>query len=187
MLTGKRHWKLILVIILLLGFGGISSLYAESTLSGSILSSVIVSDPTPQVGDEIKVDIIIDVTDVDPPDDSLGSFTGHLKWDPSVIAYKSNSGIKDPFSGIVNSMGDHLIFNGAQAMGAQGSSNVVTITFEAINPGSSDIELEYSAMAAAFTFVDMLPILTIEEGTVQIEEPAINSFLPLILSGNSGS
>jgi hypothetical protein len=42
-------------------------------------------------------------------------------------------------------------------------------------------------MAAAFTFVDMLPILTIEEGTVQIEEPAINSFLPLILSGNSGS
>ncbi|MFN2123531.1 MAG: hypothetical protein ACK2UP_08535 [Candidatus Promineifilaceae bacterium] len=187
MLTGKCHWKLILVIILLLGFGGISSLYAESTLSGSILSSVIVSDPTPQVGDEIKVDIIIDVTDVDPPDDSLGSFTGHLKWDPSVIAYKSNSGIKDPFSGIVNSMGDHLIFNGAQAMGAQGSSNVVTITFEAINPGSSDIELEYSAMAAAFTFVDMLPILTIEEGTVQIEEPAINSFLPLILSGNSGS
>ena len=187
MLTGKCHWKLILVIILLLGFGGISSLYAESAVSGSILSSVIVSDPTPQVGDEIKVDIIIDATDVDSPDDSLGSFTGHLKWDPSIIAYQSDSGIKAGFQGRVNPMGDHMIFNGVQVMGAQGSSNVLTITFEVISLGSSDIELEYSAMAAAFTFVDLLPILTIEEGNVQVEEPAINSFLPLILSGNSGS
>jgi len=181
MFAGRRLVIFIAVIILLLAFSSIATISADSAQSGSILSAVMVSDASPEVGDLIKVDILLDATNVEPPDNNLGSFTGNLTWDPSILAYNSNSGV-DPqlFTGFVNPLGDHLFFNGINANGVQGSNVILTITFEVIGTGTSDLDLGYSAMSAAYTFVNLLPILTVQDGQVQVGGSDFEVFLPLI-------
>jgi hypothetical protein len=123
------------------------------------------------MGEEIEVVISIDVTDVDAPDGALGSFSGSLDWNPAVLAYDSHSGILAGFSGVVNdarASSGHLIFNGANASGATGNITVLNITLDVVGAGSGDLDLEYSAMAAAYTFEDLLPLLTVYDGHVQV-------------------
>ena len=183
MLTGRRLVIFIAAIILLLAFSGIATISADSAQSGTILSAVVVSNAAPEVGDLIKVEILLDASNVEPPDNNLGSFTGNLTWDPSILAYNSDSGIDpDLFTGFVNPLplGDHLIFNGANATGVQGSNVVLTITFEVIGTGTCDLDLGYSAMSAAYTFANLLPILTVQDGQVQVGESGFEAFLPLI-------
>jgi len=181
MLTGRRLVIFIAAIILLLAFSGIATISADTAQSGTILSAVIVSNDSPEVGDLIKVDILIDASNVEPPDNNLGSFSGNLTWDPSILAYNSDSGV-DPalFTGFVNPLGDHLYFNGINATGVQGSNVVLTITFEVIGTGTCDLDLGYSAMSAAYTFVNLLPILTVQDGQVQVGGSDFEVFLPLI-------
>ena len=181
MFAGRRLVIFIAVIILLLAFSSIATISADTAQSGTILSAVIVSNDSPEVGDLIKVDILLDATNVEPPDNNLGSFSGNLTWDPSILAYNSDSGV-DPalFTGFVNPLGDHLIFNGANATGVQGSNVVLTITFEVIGTGTCDLDMGYSAMSAAYTFANLLPILTVQDGQVQVGESGFEAFLPLI-------
>jgi hypothetical protein len=87
------------------------------------------------------------------------------------IAYDGDSGILAGFSGVVNdarASSGHLIFNGANASGATGNITVLNITFDVVGSGSSDLDLDYSAMAAAHTFEDLLPLLTVYDGHVQV-------------------
>jgi hypothetical protein len=143
--------------------------FEESVASGSATSSAVPSDATPTVGAQIDVDISIDVTNVDAPDDALGSFTGSLDWDPDVLAYNSNSGLLAGFTGAINTAAvgtGHIAFNGLNAYGPTGNTMVFTIIFDVIGAGTSDLDLEYSAMAAAYTFVDLTPILTVNDGSV---------------------
>jgi len=72
---------------------------------------------------------------VNAPDNALGSFTGTLDWNPSVLDYSSNTGIGAGFTGIVNAnnaAAGHLIFNGAKPTGTTGAFTVVTITFNVV-------------------------------------------------------
>jgi hypothetical protein len=169
-LHGLRQGSIAIVVLLvLIGLAcGRAPLYAQS---GSATSSAIPSSTTPSVGEQIEVAISIDVTDVDAPDEALGSFSGSLDWDPAVLAYDDNSGILAGFTGVVNdgqASSGHLIYNGAKATGATGSVTVLTITFDVVGSGSSPLDLNYSAMAAAHTFKDLLPLLTIQDGQVEV-------------------
>jgi uncharacterized repeat protein (TIGR02543 family) len=142
--------------------------------SGSATSSAIPSNATPSIGQQIVVTISIDVSGVNLPDNALGSFTGSLDWNPSVLTYNSNSGLLAGFTGAVNvsqvSSG-HIVFNGANASGATGNVTILRITFDVVGTGSSDLNLEYSAMAAAVTFGNLLPILTVSDGYVEVSQP----------------
>lgn len=165
---GRRHRMSIALFVLIgLTMGG-APLYAQS---GTATSSAIPSNATPGIGEQIEVDVSIDVTGLDAPDDALGSFTGTLDWDPAVLAYAGNSGVLAGFSGVVNDAqvsSGHLTFNGAKATGATGNLMVLSITFDVVGAGSTDLDLEYSAMSAAYTFRDLLPLLTVTDGHVQV-------------------
>jgi hypothetical protein len=175
-------WHLLLLVILsMLGIMMFASSSQVSAQSGSVASSAVVSNNTPAVGDQITVDINIDVTNVDAPDDALGSFTASLDWDPAVLAYDSDSGILAGFTGVINPSSDQIVFNGAKPVGATGNNLVLTITFDVIGAGISDLDLEYSAMAAAFTFADLLPLLFVNDDYVQVSSTKYGLFMPVVL------
>ena len=170
-LINKLRVLLLLMVVLLL----LNSVMIGSTpvfaVSGSATSSAIPSDETPSVGDQIQVDIEIDVSGVNPPDEELGSFTGSLDWNPDVLDYNS-SVLLDGFAGGVINKDDvgtgSIAFSSAYASGAPGNTTVFSITFDVVAPGVSDLDLDISAMAAAGTFQSLLPILTVHDGLVSI-------------------
>lgn len=141
----------------------------------SVVSSVLPPDTTINEGENLLVRIHFDMTGMNPPDHNLGSFTGNLTWNPAVLQYVSNSGILSGFTGFVNDLNaanGTIIFNGAKALGQAGTFVVLELTFTAANvatTASTTIDLNYTAMAAAFTFTNLLPFLTINDATVTVE------------------
>ncbi|MDH4136049.1 MAG: dockerin type I domain-containing protein, partial [Anaerolineae bacterium] len=141
------------------------------TVSGNVASAATPSDTAPTAGEEVVVTINIDMSGVAAPNSALGSFTGSLAWDPAVLAYNSYSGPLAGFTGAVNTADvgiGQISFNGANATGATGDVEVFEFTFHAVGAGTSTLNLEYSAMAAATTFTNLLPLLTITDGQVVV-------------------
>jgi aspartate 1-decarboxylase len=166
-----RKWRLLLVVSLVL-CGMLMGSFQSLAQTGSATSSAVPSDAAPSIGDQITVDINIDVSGVDPDDNALGSYTGSLAWNTSVLAYNSHSGAPPTgFTGNVNTANvgsGSIVFNGANASGATGNTVIIQITFDVVGAGVSALDLEYSAMAAAGTFANLLGILTVTDGQVDV-------------------
>jgi hypothetical protein len=166
--TGSSlQWRLLLIVALIFSSLTLRSAPVLAALSGLVTSAASPSNAAPSIGQQITVTINIDMSGANSPDNYLGSFTGTLDWSTSVLSYSSNSGIQGGFTGNVNSSGagsGHLVFNGANASGATGNIIVLTITFNVVGAGTSVLHLAYSAMAAATTFANLLPILTVTDG-----------------------
>ena len=169
-LHSLRHWLRATAVIVLL-----SALIISSTLTfaqnGNATSSVVPSNATPDVGEQITAIISIDVTGVVPPNNALGSFTATLDWNPAVLEYDGNSGILAGFSGAINETqisSGRLVFNGVNMTGSTGSFAVLEVTFDVGGSGSSELNLEFSAMSSAYTFKNLLPLLTVYDGSVQV-------------------
>ena len=178
------HWRLLLVAALVLN-GAMSGIASALALpSGSATSAATPSNASPNIGETITVTISIDMTGVAAPDNKLGSFSGTFDWNPAVLAYASDSGILGGFTGVVNTSSagtGHIILNGANASGATGNITVLTITFDVLDSGTSPLDLAYTAMAAAFTYADLLPILTITDGQVVVSPPTPTPTLTPVL------
>ena len=164
------HLRLLLVIALVLG-SLIVGRVPISAQTGTVVSNATPSDATPAVGNTITVTVNIDMTGVDAPDNKLGSFTGTLAWNTDVLSYQS-AALQGVFAGGVindtNVGAGQLTFNSAYAAGATGNINVLIVTFNVAAAGSSTLDLEYSAMAAATTFANLLPMLTVNDGQVEV-------------------
>ncbi len=138
---------------------------------GQVVAEAVPSDATPARGETITVDINIDVSGTNPAK-LLGSFTGTLKWDREFIRYVGHSGTKAPFTGVVNVMDaggtGTISFNGANPNGAAGKSNVLTVTFTATSPNGVSVvlDLEFTAMLAALDFTNLMPLLTVNDGSI---------------------
>ncbi len=167
------HSKRLLSTMLVLMFAlelawGVSPTRAQ----GVVVAEAVPSDPSPAAGSTITVDINIDVSGTNPAR-KLGSFTGSLQWNLEAVKYVSHSGVKAPFTGVVNDQNTasgKLSFNGAYPSGASGKSNVLTVTF--IVNGPNIMDLDFTAMLAAVDFTDLMPILTINDAsfTTAIDE-----------------
>ena len=168
LIHGVHRWNLLIVILLVLGSVTMGHLPAFAQ-TGSASSSVIPSNITAVIGEQISVEIGIDVSAVASPDHALGGFSGSLAWDPAVLAYDGNSGVLAGFIGVVNVLPGQVIFNGINTGGTDGNVIVFRLTFDVIGPGSSILDLDYRTMAAASTFQSLLPLLTINDGYVQVQ------------------
>jgi len=152
----------VLVLLLVFCVPGMAS-----AASDVVTSAASPSNGAPSVGDTIEVTININMTGA--PGAALGSFDCTLDWDPAVLSYDSDSGVPDNFTGVVNAGNTgtgKFIFNGANPTGATGDIVVMTITFNVVGAGTTALDLNYSSMAAASTFVSLLPNLTINDGSV---------------------
>jgi len=114
--------------------GSNNNIFAQS---GSASAETVPSDSAATAGGNIDVDIIIDVSGVQAPDNLLGSFDGVLIWDATILNYQSNSGSLAGFTGVVNTDSialGKLIFNGANATGVGGRITVLMVSFSVVIP-----------------------------------------------------
>ncbi len=144
----------------------------ESTANGQVVGSVNSPATVPQGGAFIA-GVEVDMTNMPAPDALLGSFTATLTWDPACISYTGNSGILSGFTGFVNdgNAGNGvLVFNGAKATGQGGVVDILNVNFQAIGPVGSNccLNLQFSAMAAAVSFTNLLPFLTVNGSCIDI-------------------
>ena len=161
--------------------GSNNNIFAQS---GSASAEAVPSDSAATAGGNIDVEIIIDVSGVQAPDNLLGSFDGVLIWDATILNYQSNSGSLAGFTGVVNTDSialGKLIFNGANATGAGGRITVLMVSFSVLRTDfeSMELNLQFDAMAAAITFANLLPILNIDNGVItDVTENTTSDRLP---------
>ena len=158
------------IILLFSGiiFSFTAAVFAQGMVKAEASPSATMAAPSAT----ITVNIDIDVSPTIPAQ-VLGSFSGTLKWNAAVLSFTTHSGLKVGFTGVVgtsNTATGQLNFNGANVTGGAGKLNVLTLTFNVIgaNGSSSALDLDFSAMAAALTFVNLMPLLTVTDGAVTI-------------------
>jgi hypothetical protein len=143
------------------------SAVAVSAVPASRLSAwPAVSNLTPRVGQQIVVTVWVDTGS-----ELLGSYTGQLNWDPAVLRYDSNTGAPEGFVSVVNAKNagsGRIVFAGANVNGVAGRIVPIIVTFTALKRGSSVLDLNFTAMAAAQTFGDLLPRLRVRDGAVAV-------------------
>ena len=127
-------------------------------------------------GNQIVVPIDIDMSGVDSPNEKLGSYTGTLNWDQTLLEYVgytggTTSGWGSPTVNESDVSNGHLSFGHANASGTAGSINIINVTFNVIGSVGQNgiIDLGFSAMASAISFVDLIPFLTIEDCNYTID------------------
>ena len=161
--VGTKCLNVLVVMLFILGIvlNGVAPVLAQT---GAIAAAATASDTAPDVGDTITVSINIDMTGTP---ELLGSYTGSFSWDPAVLSYVSYSGAPPTgFTGVVNvgSVGAGTItFNGANASGGSGNLIVLVVTFNVLAAGSAELDLAFTVMAAALTFANLVPILSVSE------------------------
>lgn len=154
-----------------------SASFAEN-LSGSVSAAVNSCLANMPQNCHITIDLTVDLTTTLPVE-RLGSFTGSLQWDPTKLNYESNSGLLAGFTGAVNTSNistGRLTFNGASPNGAGNVVTVLEVTFKVTGPVGSNglLDLNFSAMAAAATFTNLLPTLSVSDCNFTISAPGLS-------------
>jgi len=149
-------------------------LLSTSNASAQTISAFINPDSTTAVpGDLVSVLIVIDMSEYDQ---LLGSFTGSLSWNPAVLEYQSNSGLLSGYTGLVSDANavtsGQIFFNGVNITGKDGEIEILEITFK-VGLAGTTLDLDFSAMAAAFTFTDLLPELLVTDAEIIIDDTII--------------
>jgi hypothetical protein len=142
-------------------------------VQGQAIAALLPADSIGTIGEIITAAIIVDMSGVSPPNELLGSFSGGLNWDPTILRFVNHTGPLSGFAGLVNSdnaSAGVVTFSAANAVGAGERFNIVNITYEVVGEEGSktQINLEFTAMAAAVTFNDLLPVLTVSDSTVEV-------------------
>jgi hypothetical protein len=153
------------IFTILLGAGILLS-GASRAVSQNVIASAVPSKAKPDVGEIITVAIVVDVS---ATPHLLGGFSGTLNWDPSLLNYQANSGLQSGYTGAVNdanASAGQFVFNGAKPSGTAGIITVLNLTFRFDGPSDVTLNLAFSAMSAALTFTELLPILIVNNGLI---------------------
>lgn len=143
---------------------------------GTVVGEVSCPTSAPQ-NCPITTSVTVDMSGSPAPDDLLGSFTATLSYDPTLLDFTSHSGILSGFTGVVNvdEVNGIITFNGANPAGVGGVVALLDVNFDVIGAAGSSalLDLNFSAMAAAITFTDLLPGLTVNDCSVGITTPGL--------------
>ena len=128
----------------------------------------------------IEVPVVIDVTNAAK---ELGSYTALLSWDPAKLEFIGHSGgLSDGFNAAVinenRTERGSLRFADANPNGAVNAVNVLNIRFRVLKAegAASSIALNFTAMAAAKTFEDMLPMVEYQNAANLSVEPVPEAY-----------
>ncbi|MBD3291080.1 hypothetical protein GF337_19890, partial [candidate division KSB1 bacterium] len=131
--------------------------------AGQIKVSATPHSSISQKGEHITIAVDIDISALP---EKLGSFTAQMRWDVHMLKYVNYSlgnahGFQAPVVNADHSADGELTFAAANPKGATGKVNVLNIIFEVNNTEVADcgMNLEFTAMAAAYTFTDLLPFI----------------------------
>ncbi|RQW08828.1 hypothetical protein EH222_05035, partial [candidate division KSB1 bacterium] len=169
-MRGKNlfQFAIVLVTLLTMAFGLNGQAYAQS-----VVSSATPSDTSPAIDEQITVAVNINMTGASGK--LLGSYSASLAWNAAIFEYVSYAGGAAPFNtptvNTSNTASGRITFSAAAPSGASGNINILTVTLRAKASGTSTFDLNYTAMAAAMTFENLLPYLTINDGSATVGNP----------------
>jgi len=152
-----------------------SLLKEGQTVSASALANVSQA----AANQVITVPVVIDMAQYPG---KLGSFTAELSWNPAELQFRgyrggNSAGFEAPVVNDLKASQGQLIFANANPHGGEGAVNVLNVEFRALSGSAANVSLEFSAMAAALTFTDLLPYLKIgNEGSAAETENIPQSF-----------
>jgi hypothetical protein len=142
---------IVTILIPALSFGGTIKALAKPMTSSAVKEQQLV------------VPVTVDISSLP---EKLGSYTASLRWDSRVLKYAahqpgSTTGFTSPVVNAGKAGEGVLTFAAANPYGAEGTINILNVIFEVIGSegARSDLKLEFSAMAAANTYADLLPYL----------------------------
>jgi hypothetical protein len=163
----------------IISFGVLSLLLSTTFLMAGeqIQASATPSTDQVVVGKSVEIPVIIDVSNLSG---KLGSFTATLEWNPDMLEYESYSGgttlgFESPVVNEMHVKKGRLIFAHAYPFGAEGEINVLNVTMKVVGKEglNSALALSFSAMAAAYTFEDLLPKVEVAEGQLEVTNTEI--------------
>lgn len=113
-----------------------------------------------------KYRLTLDMTKAASPNHKLGSFTGTLSWDPSKLEPVGSPQLLSGYTGFFNmdTAAGTLMFNGIKSAGMEGIVDILSNEFivKAAAGEQAEVKVEFSAVAAANTFEDILPLVLVE-------------------------
>ncbi|MGH7602281.1 MAG: dockerin type I repeat-containing protein, partial [bacterium] len=115
---------------------------------------------------QVSIPLSIDVAGTFPTE-LLGSFSGKFNWNPKKLKFIRHSGLVAGFLGLVNAANaakGEIIFNGTNVDGAGGEVEFLKADFQVVGAvtDTGSINMAFSAMSAAKTFNNLLPLLAVE-------------------------
>lgn len=160
---------------LLICLAGLSLIFSTTAIFGGakIQASANPSQARIAPGNSIEIPIIIDMSELP---EKLGSYTATLEWDPEVLRYEQHRGgttlgFEHPVINATEVKKGKLRFAHAYPYGARGEVNILNVTMKVIGKESVKIplDLSFSAMAAAYTFIDLLPYLEVQKSHLELK------------------
>ena len=151
--------KKILMIVLVM------FLLGSATFASSIRATAQPQADAIAIGQNVEIPVMVDLSNLP---EALGSYTAILTWNPKALKYISASagkttGFSSPVVNDQKAEQGELLFASANPKGATGKVNILNVVFQ-VNPSAiegADLDLQFTAMAAAYTFYDLLPYLAV--------------------------
>lgn len=137
--------------------------------TGAVLPSAIDAAP----GESFMVEVRVDVT---ATGQELGSYGAVLTWDPAVLQYTGTTAGPAPFDApVINASAAStgiLSLAEADATGMPGDVTIFLVTFNVVGYPCdiASVALSMTSLHAAVTLDDLLPLGTIQNTTVSVEE-----------------
>lgn len=131
----------------------------------TVTATVVPSTFTPEPGDTIIVSIHLDLSETT---ELLGSFDATLSWSTDTLSFIGHlggdtPGFTNPIVNDLEASSGRLRFANFNPQGAGGVVSLLNVKFEALKAldSSFSLNLEFSEMVAAQTFINLLPFLEI--------------------------
>jgi len=142
----------------------------SSVIAANQIRATVAPAGAIRTGEQITIPITVDLG-VLP--EKLGSFTASLSWNTSALQFVSGGGaaaFKNPVINDNHVADGRITLAAVNAQGASGQVQLATLQFEVIGAAGSsiDMELQFTAMAGAGTFNDLMPYLNTETSTIQV-------------------
>ena len=132
-----------------------------------IVAGLVVSAESVEAGDEVEVDVFVDLSGSDA---ALGAYQARLGWDASVLSLvEVSDGAAAAFAGAYQrAEAEALVFSQFNAQGAGGRVSLLRVRFSVVGTGASGLDLSFSVLDAAGTFASLLPSLVVEPAAIEI-------------------
>jgi hypothetical protein len=142
--------------------------------SQEVIAEAVPNNPAPLRNDAITVAINVDVSALQVPNNRLGAYQATLAWDPAVIQYLNFTPAPPPWNtpdvAESNVAAGRLEWNDFVTDGSTGKINILNVNFMVIGAAgtSTNLDLGFSEMITATTFRDLLGLLKINDGKIQV-------------------
>lgn len=147
------------------------------TATEKITASVMPAVDHVVVGKTVEIPVTIDISNLP---EKLGSFTATLEWNMDEFQYEgyrggATLGFENPVVNDMHINEGKLIFAHAYPYGADGEVNVLNLKMKVIGDDGTtgSLTLSFSAMAAAYTFRDLLPYVEVTEGGLELSDSEV--------------